>query len=45
VRPFKIGQTQAEGLALIRAFTRVKAPKLRRCIVHMVEAIAGEDNA
>jgi transcriptional regulator with XRE-family HTH domain len=37
--------TTSEGLALIRAFTRVKAPKLQRCIVHLVEAIAGEDCA
>jgi transcriptional regulator with XRE-family HTH domain len=34
-----------EGLALIKAFTRVKEAKLRRSIVHLVEAIAGEDEA
>jgi hypothetical protein len=27
----------SEGLALITAFTRIKAPKLRRCIVHLVK--------
>src|SRR5713101_1618268 len=31
------------GLALIKAFTRIKEPKLRRCIVNLVEEIAGDD--
>lgn len=30
----------SEGLALIRAFTRISSPKLRRSIVDMVEQIA-----
>src|SRR6476659_116622 len=34
----------SEGLALIKAFTRVKEPKLRRRIVDLVEQIAGEDD-
>jgi transcriptional regulator with XRE-family HTH domain len=33
----------AEGLALTKAFTRIKEPKLRRRIVDLVEQIAGED--
>jgi len=32
----------SEGLALTRAFTRIKEPKLRRRIVDLVEEIAGE---
>jgi transcriptional regulator with XRE-family HTH domain len=34
----------SEGLALTKAFMRIKEPKLRRRIVDLVEAIAGEDN-
>lgn len=33
----------SEGLALVKAFARLKVPKLRRCIVRLVEEIAGED--
>jgi transcriptional regulator with XRE-family HTH domain len=33
----------AEGLALTKAFTRIKNPKLRRRIVDLVELIAGEE--
>jgi hypothetical protein len=33
----------SEGLALTRAFTRIKEPKLRRRIVDLVKEIAGED--
>jgi transcriptional regulator with XRE-family HTH domain len=33
----------SEGLALTKAFTRIKEPKLRRRIVDLVEEIAGED--
>ena len=33
----------SEGLALIKAFTRVKEAKLRRRIVDLVEQIAGEE--
>ena len=32
----------SEGLALTKAFTRIKEPKLRRRIVDLVEEIAGE---
>ena len=32
----------SEGLSLIKAFMRIKQPKLRRRIVDMVEAIVGE---
>jgi len=32
----------SEGLALTRAFTRIREPKLRRRIVDLVEQIAGE---
>jgi len=35
--------TSSDGLALTKAFTRIKEPKLRRCIVHLVEEIAGDD--
>src|SRR6266853_1417285 len=34
----------SEGLALTKAFTRIKDPKLRRRIVDLVKQIAGEDN-
>lgn len=34
----------SEGLALTKAFTRIKDPKLRRRIVDLVEEIAGEDD-
>jgi transcriptional regulator with XRE-family HTH domain len=33
----------SEGLSLTKGFMRIKEPKLRRRIVHLVEAIAGED--
>ena len=33
----------SEGVSLTKAFMRIKEPKLRRRIVHLVEAIAGED--
>src|SRR6058998_944535 len=33
--------TTSEGLALTKAFVRIKEPKLRRCIVNLVEEIAG----
>ncbi|MBW7948851.1 MAG: helix-turn-helix domain-containing protein [Pseudorhodoplanes sp.] len=33
----------SDGLALTRAFMRIKEPKLRRRIVDLVEQIAGED--
>jgi transcriptional regulator with XRE-family HTH domain len=32
-----------DGLALIKAFTRIKEPKLRRRIVDLVEEIAGDE--
>ena len=35
----------SEGLALTKAFMRIKEPKLRRRIVDLVEQIAGEDAA
>ena len=34
----------SEGLALTKAFTRIKEPKLRRRIVDRVEQIAGDDD-
>ncbi len=34
----------SEGLALTKAFTRIKQPKLRRRIVDLVKEIAGEDD-
>jgi transcriptional regulator with XRE-family HTH domain len=34
----------SEGLALTRAFTRITDPKLRRCIVEMVEQIAARED-
>ena len=33
-----------EGLELNKAFARIKDPKVRRSIVEMVRALAGEDN-
>jgi hypothetical protein len=33
----------ADGLALTKAFTRIKEPRLRRRIVELVEEIAGDD--
>jgi transcriptional regulator with XRE-family HTH domain len=35
----------SDGLALTKAFTRIKEPKLRRSIVNLVEEIAGDDDA
>lgn len=35
----------SEGLALVKAFTRIKEAKLRRSIVRLVEEIAGEHEA
>ncbi len=29
-----------DGLSLIKAFMKIKKPELRRCIVHLVEAVA-----
>jgi hypothetical protein len=34
--------TSSDGLSLARAFMRLDEPKLRRRIVDLVEAIAGE---
>ena len=34
----------SEGLALTKAFTRIKEPKVRRRIVDLVKQIAGEDD-
>lgn len=34
----------SDGLALTKAFVRIKDPKLRRRIVDLVEAIAGEEH-
>jgi transcriptional regulator with XRE-family HTH domain len=34
----------SEGLALTKAFIRIKEPKLRRSIVNLVEEIAGEQD-
>src|SRR5262252_3300282 len=34
----------SEGLALTKAFMRIKQPKLRRRIVDLVEEIAGDDD-
>ena len=34
----------SEGLALTRAITRISDPKLRRCIVEMVEQIAARED-
>jgi hypothetical protein len=33
----------SDGLALTKAFMRIKEPALRRRIVHLVEQIAGDD--
>ena len=35
----------SEGLALIRAFTRIEDPKLRRSIVDLVEQMASRENS
>jgi transcriptional regulator with XRE-family HTH domain len=35
----------SEGLALTKAFTRIKGPRLRRRIVDLVEEIAGDSDA
>lgn len=35
--------TTTEGLALTKAFMRIKEPAVRRSIVRLVETIAGED--
>jgi transcriptional regulator with XRE-family HTH domain len=35
----------SDGLALTKAFTRIKELKLRRSIVNLVEEIAGDDDA
>jgi transcriptional regulator with XRE-family HTH domain len=32
----------SEGLALTKAFVRINEPKLRRCIINLVEEIAGK---
>jgi len=32
-----------DGLALTKAFMQIEQPGLRRCIVHLVEEIAGDD--
>jgi hypothetical protein len=34
----------ADGLALTKAFMLIKKGKLKRCIVELVEQIAGEDD-
>jgi transcriptional regulator with XRE-family HTH domain len=34
----------SDGLALTKAFMRIQNAKLRRCIVDLVEQIAGDDN-
>ena len=33
-----------DGLALTRAFTRIKDPTVRRCIVKLIQQIAGDDD-
>jgi transcriptional regulator with XRE-family HTH domain len=35
----------SDGLALIKAFTRIKEPTLRRSIVNLVEEIADDDDS
>jgi transcriptional regulator with XRE-family HTH domain len=35
----------SDGLALIKALTKIKEPELRRSIVNLVEEIAGEDDS
>jgi transcriptional regulator with XRE-family HTH domain len=35
--------SSTDGLALVKAFTKIKEPKLRRRVVQLVEEIAGED--
>jgi transcriptional regulator with XRE-family HTH domain len=34
----------SEGLALMKAFTRIKDAKLRRAVVNLVEEMGGEDD-
>jgi hypothetical protein len=34
----------SDGLALTKAFMRIKEPVLRRCIVKLVQHIAGDDD-
>jgi transcriptional regulator with XRE-family HTH domain len=34
----------SDGLALVKAFMRIKEPTLRRCIVTLVKQIAGTDD-
>jgi hypothetical protein len=34
----------SDGLALAKAFMRIKEPTLRRCIVKLVQQIAGIDD-
>jgi len=36
--------TTSNGLALVKAFMRIKEPKLRRCIVALVQQIAGDND-
>jgi transcriptional regulator with XRE-family HTH domain len=33
----------SDGLSLIKSFTRIKEPKLQRCIVKLVQQIAGDN--
>ena len=35
----------SDGLALAKAFMRIKEPKLRRRVVSLVEEVAGDDDA
>jgi hypothetical protein len=35
----------SDGLALMKALTRIKQPELRRRIVDLVEEIAGDDGS
>jgi transcriptional regulator with XRE-family HTH domain len=35
----------SEGLALTKAFMRIKSPSVKRCIVRLVEEITGGDDA
>jgi transcriptional regulator with XRE-family HTH domain len=34
----------SDGISLIKSFMRIKEPKLRRCIVKLVEQISGDDD-
>jgi transcriptional regulator with XRE-family HTH domain len=34
----------SDGLALAKAFMRIKSPRLKRCIVDLVKEIAGKDS-